>query len=483
MQAVVVRSARGSVLALAMVLAVGTVHAQEVSASSPVGEGLRAGARPVPPPPPSVPLRSVEPVIPDADFNAAIPRLDVAGDDAELASPARIDRRIRAPHLSEKQAGAKPAEGQAPPLGDPALADGVPFEAIGDAPVRDAELAKPLPPLDQFNVEPVQFAEAEDPDKDREIAYRVKVNGLDEAEKASTARLGELFREFSALRGGDGKAANYAMISARLREDGKLLQRILASEGWHDARVTTRIDRPERGANQENSQNGDAGLTAVLDVVPGQRFTFADIRVDALPTVPPGLIRDNLALKVGEPIVAERVQGAEAQGRDRAAARTAIPSPKSASATSCSIPPLRRCLYPAGHHRPARALWRFRDAMATWPSTPRTHGCSRGSGAVSFTTAARSTTCARRSSPPGCSPPSRSSRSAPGRNRGRRHRIRDHAGQAGRRSAAHDCGHCRLWHRRRLARRGELDAPQPVPPRRRADRPAASPAPRSRARA
>jgi len=35
--------------------------------------------------------------------------------------------------------------------------------------------------------------------------------------------------------------------------------------------------------------------------------------VKADPTVPPNLIADNLALKVGEPIVAERVQGAEAQ--------------------------------------------------------------------------------------------------------------------------------------------------------------------------
>ncbi len=279
-------------------------------ATGPDG-ALVAGGVAVPAPPADAALPAIAPIIPDAEFNAAIPSLDVAADpelDRPLESIAEFERRI-----AEKQAGAKPAEGQAPPLGDPALADGVPFEAIGDAPVRDAELAKPLPPLDQFNVEPVQFAEAEDPDKDREIAYRVKVNGLDEAEKASTARLGELFREFSALRGGDGKAANYAMISARLREDGKLLQRILASEGWHDARVTTRIDRPERGANQENSQNGDAGLTAVLDVVPGQRFTFAEIRVDALPTVPPTLIRDNLALQPGQPIVADRVQGAEAQ--------------------------------------------------------------------------------------------------------------------------------------------------------------------------
>lgn len=269
----------------------------------------------VPAPPADAALPEMAPIIPDAEFNAAIPSLDVS-DDPELARPlesiAEFERRI-----AEKQAGAKPTEGQAPPLGDPALADGQAVEAIGDAPVRDAELAKPLPPLDQFNVEPVQFAEAEDPDKDREIAYAIKVNGLDEAEKASDAKLGALFREFSALRDGGSKAANYAMISARLREDGKLLQRILAAEGWYDARVTTRIDRPDRteavAGDTSRDQSGDRGLTAVLDVVPGKRYSFAEINVDAPPTEPPALIRDNLALKPGEPIIADRVQGAEAQ--------------------------------------------------------------------------------------------------------------------------------------------------------------------------
>jgi translocation and assembly module TamA len=51
----------------------------------------------------------------------------------------------------------------------------------------------------------------------------------------------------------------------------------------------------------------------VIDVQPGKRFNFSSITVKADPTVPPNLINDNLALKVGEPIVAERVQGAEAK--------------------------------------------------------------------------------------------------------------------------------------------------------------------------
>lgn len=262
---------------------------------------------PVPAPPADAALPAIDSIIPDAEFNAAIPSLDVA-DDAELDRPlesvAEFERRI-----AEKQAGAKPAEGQAAPLGQPALADGQTVEQIGDAPVRDAELGKPLPAIDQFQVEPIQFAEAEDPDKETKVPYALKVNGLAEADGETKARLGDLFRELSTLRDGDGKASNTAQISARLAEDAKLMQRILASEGWYDARIATRIDQPTEGPAE-----GNAGpLTAVIDVVPGKRYTFAEINVTADTTVPPGLISDNLALKVGEPIVADRVQGAEAQ--------------------------------------------------------------------------------------------------------------------------------------------------------------------------
>jgi len=50
-----------------------------------------------------------------------------------------------------------------------------------------------------------------------------------------------------------------------------------------------------------------------MTVSPGKRYVFSDIVVKADPTVPPTLIADNFALKVGDPIVAQRVQGAEAQ--------------------------------------------------------------------------------------------------------------------------------------------------------------------------
>ncbi len=87
------------------------------------------------------------------------------------------------------------------------------------------------------------------------------------------------------------------------------MQRILASEGYYDAVVDTRIDRGEREEGQERQRRP---ITAVIDVKPGQRYTLSDIVINAAPTVPPTLIADNFPLAVGEPIVAQRIQGAEA---------------------------------------------------------------------------------------------------------------------------------------------------------------------------
>lgn len=321
-------SARASLTALALAASAaqaqdnsvqdrgGAEQAPSTDAGLPDASGLEAGKVPVPPPPPAPPLPQIEPIISDREFNRSIPALDAA-DDPELDKPLEsieaFERRVAA-----EQAGAKPTAGQAAPLGDPALADGDAVEEIGDAPIRDPELAKALPPLDQFQVEPVEFAEKADNGKDVEVTYRLQVNGLEDVDKQTATSLSGIFKNLSALREGDGKAANAAMVSARMREDGALMERILASEGWYDARVRTRVDRTETQdaaptEEQARPEQSKQALAVVIDVTPGKRYSFSEIIVTADPTEPPGLIRDNLALKAGEPIIAERVQGAEAQ--------------------------------------------------------------------------------------------------------------------------------------------------------------------------
>lgn len=277
-------------------------NAQPVSAQIDAPERDDPQAIAVPNPPPEADLPEIEPIISDDEFEDEVQSLDT--DDPEFEEPLEsieeFERRIAA-----EQADADPQEGQSAPLGDPALADGDTVEEIGDAPIRDAELAAPLPPLEQFEVDPVEFAEAESDEEVVEVVYSIQINGLEEASEATETNMRDLFDDLSALEDGDGEAANVAQVSARLTEDSALLQRILASEGWYEASATTRIDRSTEPSGQP--------LTAVIDVIPGPRYTFADIEIDAPPTEPPDLIRDNLALQVGEPIIAARVQGAEAQ--------------------------------------------------------------------------------------------------------------------------------------------------------------------------
>lgn len=288
------------------VIAGSAVAAQQAEAPSvPPAEADEADGKDIAapaPPPPGAPLPQVEPIIEDEEFQKAIPPIG-AEDDPELDRPlesiAEFERRQAAKERQEGEDAAVPVAGGTPV---PALADGDTAEAIGDAPISDSELAAPLPPLDSFNVEPVQFAESDRDDV--KLRYKVEVNGLAVADESTDIDLADLFHDLSALYDGDGEAANGAMIRARLSADAELMQRILASEGYYDAVVDTRIDRSGR-------ERGDP-LKAVVDVTPGVRYKFSEITIKADPTVPPRLIDDNFPLKVGEPIVAERVQGAEA---------------------------------------------------------------------------------------------------------------------------------------------------------------------------
>ncbi|HEY0597625.1 MAG TPA: hypothetical protein VGD20_17575, partial [Sphingopyxis sp.] len=293
----------------------GAAQAQQVEPSKVVPTLQSTAADPIAaptPPPPDVQLPEVAPIIEDDEFEKAIPPIS-AEDDAELDRPLEsiADFEKRQASESAKAAtatGSTTVEAQPPEAGGvpvPALADGDAVEAIGDAPISDSELAAPLPPLENFNVEPVVFAEAEDDKDNVSISYSVQVNGLDPADDSTDVDLADLFGDLSALYEGDGKADNAAMIRARLSADGELMQRILASEGYYDAVVDTRIDRGEREEGQERQRRP---ITAVIDVKPGQRYTLSDIVINAAPTVPPTLIADNFPLAVGEPIVAQRIQ-------------------------------------------------------------------------------------------------------------------------------------------------------------------------------
>jgi translocation and assembly module TamA len=97
---------------------------------------------------------------------------------------------------------------------------------------------------------------------------------LEAVDAETETDLNSQFRDLSALREGDKKAANEAMLAARLEEDSKLIQRILQAEGWYDAKVDTRIDRSPAAADGQP-------VTAVLLVSSGERYKLNSIVVQA----------------------------------------------------------------------------------------------------------------------------------------------------------------------------------------------------------
>tara|TARA_A100001391_G_scaffold130111_4_gene89431 strand:- start:20996 stop:23296 length:2301 start_codon:yes stop_codon:yes gene_type:complete len=253
----------------------------------------------VPAPPTDADFPEVETIISDKEFADDIPPLAPADDEALSEDLEPIDE-------FERRIAAEGDKGEEAPLGDPALADGDTSEEIADAPVRDAELAAPLPPIDSLLSKPFEYAEAAAPPVQTELHYRVALSGLDQAQSQSQTDMSGLFKDLSALDDGDGEAANIAQLRARMNEDAELVRRILASEGWYSADVRTSIDSEGDGDTKQT-------FVASIDAVPGPRYVFGDIVVDAPPTQPEGLIRKELALSVGDPIIAADVQSAEAQ--------------------------------------------------------------------------------------------------------------------------------------------------------------------------
>lgn len=229
---------------------------------------------PQPTPTPTAPPDEV--IVPDAEFEAALPKLS---DD------------INAPLEPIKDFG-KPAPVQQPTPG--AVTDQI--ESFPPPAAESPEFAKPLTPLAEFKVEPVKIEGIEN-EKVTTIRYKTAVEGLDKI------GLEDRFRDLSALEDGDGKAANAAMVAARAREDERLAVRLMQSLGYYDGTAISTIEQSPR-----NSGNVLATITAT----PGELYRLNSIEIVSGPTVPEGLLDRELNLNPGDPIQAERVQGAEA---------------------------------------------------------------------------------------------------------------------------------------------------------------------------
>ncbi|TFI59915.1 hypothetical protein E2493_01290 [Sphingomonas parva] len=238
-----------------------------------------AGAQmPAPSASQSPPAASEEAIVPDSQFEEALPPLDPA-----LGQPLE-------------------------PLEDFDVKDAPPVTAQGeiipDAPISDPALTEPLSPLATFDVQtPPAGTESEEdaPGPVEPVRYTLEIEGLDQVGLEGN------FRDLSALEDADGEATNGSQVQQRADEDELLAVRLLRSEGYYDATAVSTIEQlPEPGR-----------LRVVLTAVPGQRYSFGQIAITGPETQPPGIAREALPLKSGQPIVAIDVEAAEANVRLR----------------------------------------------------------------------------------------------------------------------------------------------------------------------
>ena len=209
------------------------------------------------------------PIITDQEFESQLPALD-----PELSRPLEPIDSFEGPPAGPEQ----------------------PLEPVAATPLPDPALTEPLPPLATFDVTtPPPTTEEERPPA--RVRYTLTVEGLDDVD------LKGRFLGLSALEDADGEATNGAQIAARAREDETLLIRILRSEGYYDGTATVAIEQVPETPGQ---------LRVVVTAVPGDRYKFGTITLAGADTVPPGIAREALPLKTGDPIVAAAVEGAEA---------------------------------------------------------------------------------------------------------------------------------------------------------------------------
>ena len=214
-------------------------------------------------------------IVPEAEFDAALPPL--SGDLNAPLEPIPTDGSPAPTPI--------PADGSLPPA------------------TVDPELAQPLTPIANTDTVPlVTAADVKDADAP-EIRYETEVRGLDKI------GLEDEFKGLSALREGDGKAANATQVNARAKEDEGLAVRLMKSLGYYDGVAVSVL---ETIPNPPDKAGEPAKLRAVVTATPGKLYKLGEIVVRAEPTVPDDLIRRNLPLKTGDPIEAARIQGAEA---------------------------------------------------------------------------------------------------------------------------------------------------------------------------
>jgi translocation and assembly module TamA len=265
-------------------LAAGPTAAQLNKPGTAPAQGPDAPERPAPTPTAPAPAASPEtPIVSESELNAALPPLssDINAPlepMPELAQPART-----AP---------LPPAGQTRPIG--------PGDALPPVTPEDPQLAAPLTPLSGFDSTPLVTAADTRGANAPQVRYETEIRGLEQV------GLQDQWRALSALRDGDGRAANGVQVQARAREDEALAVRLLKSIGYYDGSASSTIEPVP------NEPGSPVNYRAIVTATPGPLYKLSSVTLNAGPVTPPDLLTGNFALKAGDPIEAARIQGAEA---------------------------------------------------------------------------------------------------------------------------------------------------------------------------
>ena len=170
------------------------------------------------------------------------------------------------------------------------------------APMSD--IGVPWPDLsvrDPLEAAPDSSANAQPSDTRR---YTVTLEGVTELPVVQTR-----FNTLSALREGEGKAANVAQINRRAKDDAELLNIILRAEGYYDA-VIEPVVAPEANGNR---------IAVTMRVEPGTQYRFTEVKlpgIDAADGKAPTL-RQAYGVAPETPVNADVVITGEAALRER----------------------------------------------------------------------------------------------------------------------------------------------------------------------
>ena len=200
------------------------------------------------------------------------------------------------------QPGAAWAQSAANPAADPAELDpNAPMDAMPDIGVAWPDMAKPdavvpVAPTATPGEAPAATTATSFEDGAAARRYRVSLSGINAVD--DRLALQKAFEAQSALAERRKDSANAAQIDRRARADADLLEELLRAQGYYDADAEPRIEVA-----------ADA-IAVVIEAVPGPRYKFAGVELPGLNAAGSdevGKLRDAFAVKVGDPVVAEKV--------------------------------------------------------------------------------------------------------------------------------------------------------------------------------